>query len=225
MDFDPWPFLLISCLHQAIYKHPCWVSSSQIQECLVGGFNLPLWKIWFVSWDHDIPNIIGDLPIKNGGSFPSNIPNQTYGNIKFMFQTTNQMLLFLQRIIGYWISGCLSQRIPDTAYWWIEKPLKHLGHWNHRPKFRESIKNKWNNWSRKSERVWYLHISFYSHLFLGETSPSEDFLLWISSIFLLKPPFLGRWNQDFPGINVMSPETATSTNVFMVCLSAQFFTG
>jgi hypothetical protein len=61
---------------------------------------IPL-QIWFVSWDRDIPNIIGDLPIKNGGSFPSNIPNQIYGNIKFMFQTTNQMLLFLQRIIGY----------------------------------------------------------------------------------------------------------------------------
>ena len=28
------------------------------QQCLVGGFNLPLWKIWVSnSWDDDIPNI------------------------------------------------------------------------------------------------------------------------------------------------------------------------
>ena len=45
---------------------------------MVGGLNLPLWKILrIVSWDDDIP-------------FPIYIYIYTYGKIQLIFQTTNQ---------------------------------------------------------------------------------------------------------------------------------------
>ena len=52
---------------------------------LVGGFNLPLWKMMdFVNWDDDIPNI--------------------WKVIKFMFQTTNRIPInysYIPIVIGY----------------------------------------------------------------------------------------------------------------------------
>ena len=47
----------------------------RIDVHLVGGFNLPLWKIW-VSWDDEIPNTV-------------------YGKIIQMFQSTNQRYIYI----------------------------------------------------------------------------------------------------------------------------------
>ena len=46
---------------------------------LVGGFNLPLWKMMEVNWDDDIPNMMG--------------------KIQFMLQTTNQIYMDMDVII------------------------------------------------------------------------------------------------------------------------------
>ena len=62
---------------------------------LVGGFNLPLWKmIEFVSWDYEISNTMG----------------------KNMFQTTNQMIfhgIFDGTTCGIWIQWDDSMIFPD----------------------------------------------------------------------------------------------------------------
>ena len=105
-----WPSTPLSCISFCPIVSPCthfcpsvnlqtWTNpTSQIssrgqddQQNLVGGFNLPLWKM---------------MEIVNGKDYPID-----YGKIKKMFQTTNQKLIMLDQQLPQWfIPGVLQNR-------------------------------------------------------------------------------------------------------------------
>ena len=72
---------------------------------LVGGFNLPLWKIW-VSWDDEIPNTV-------------------YGKIIQMFQTTNQIYIYNYLPPGREIS-IFNQTFYKSSDPDMNRPMKNL---------------------------------------------------------------------------------------------------
>ena len=170
-----------------------------VPNILLAGVDLPLWNILVTGKVNHLEKYESQL----GWLFP------IYGKIKFMFQTTNQLILLwdISLQLNYSNSTIPSQRIPLWRAVPSKRPLLHIDR-EHQPFFVRLIyphpnDNRLNCSKRPIQLVSSVLFVLWGILFFGWLISilANKALFPVCSIYSCYPIYLDKHKWSFPNLN------------------------